>query len=55
MVVHVERHDEILKAMNIQVVNNIEPLGFQWKASDPFLFCVHHKDCFPEVDVSDLA
>jgi quercetin 2,3-dioxygenase len=28
-------------------VFNIEPLGFQWKAKDPFLFCVHHEDSFP--------
>ena len=29
-------------------VKNIEPLGFQWKAYDPFLFCVHHEDYFPK-------
>lgn len=29
-------------------VRNIEPLGFQWKAYDPFLFCVHHEDYFPK-------
>lgn len=27
---------------------NIEQLGFQWKAKDPFLFCVHHNDHFPK-------
>ncbi len=26
----------------------IKPLGFQWETSDPFLFCVHHEDKFPE-------
>lgn len=25
----------------------INPLGFQWEASDPFLFCVHHNDLYP--------
>lgn len=29
-------------------VYNIEPLSFQWKARDPFLFCVHHEDYFPQ-------
>lgn len=24
-----------------------KPLGFQWETSDPFLFCVHHEDNFP--------
>lgn len=26
---------------------NTNPLGFQWETSDPFLFCVHHEDAFP--------
>ena len=34
--------------MSKENVTNIEPLGFQWKASDPFLFCVHHEDFFPK-------
>ncbi|HEY3500773.1 MAG TPA: pirin family protein [Polyangiaceae bacterium] len=25
----------------------VEPLGFQWKTRDPFLFCVHHDDHYP--------
>ena len=29
-------------------VDNIKPLGFQWEALDPFLFCVHHEDFFPK-------
>ena len=24
------------------------PLGFQWATVDPFLFCVHHLDKYPE-------
>src|SRR5215212_11036738 len=24
------------------------PLGFQWATVDPFLFCVHHLDAYPE-------
>ncbi|MCH8330644.1 MAG: pirin family protein, partial [Bacteroidetes bacterium] len=27
-----------------RIVKKIWPLGFQWKTSDPFLFCVHHED-----------
>lgn len=26
---------------------NTKPLGFQWETADPFLFCVHHEDYFP--------
>ena len=26
---------------------SLEPLGFPWKTSDPFLFCVHHDDAYP--------
>jgi len=29
------------------VVTATEPLGFQWKTLDPFLFCVHHDDPYP--------
>ena len=29
-------------------VLKIRPLGFQWETKDPFLFCVHHEDDFPE-------
>ena len=29
------------------VVRNVEPIGFQWKTLDPFLFCVHHDDAYP--------
>ncbi len=25
-----------------------KPLGFQWETADPFLFCVHHEDNFPQ-------
>ena len=28
-------------------VLGIEPLGFPWKTTDPFLFCVHHDDAYP--------
>lgn len=28
----------------------IRPLGFQWETNDPFLFCVHHEDDFPQGD-----
>jgi redox-sensitive bicupin YhaK (pirin superfamily) len=28
-------------------IRRLEPLGFQWKTMDPFLFCVHHDDAYP--------
>jgi len=31
-----------------QAVREIYPLGFPWKTSDPFLFCVHHDDSYPK-------
>ena len=30
------------------VILGIDPLGFVWSTSDPFLFCVHHDDAYPE-------
>jgi quercetin 2,3-dioxygenase len=29
-------------------IRSIRPLGFPWKTVDPFLFCVHHNDAYPE-------
>ncbi|MGV3630967.1 MAG: pirin family protein [Bacteroidota bacterium] len=29
-------------------VIHIKALGFQWETQDPFLFCVHHEDKFPQ-------
>lgn len=26
----------------------VKPMGFQWETADPFLFCVHHEDKFPQ-------
>ncbi len=26
---------------------SVQPLGFPWPTSDPFLFCVHHDDAYP--------
>ncbi|MBN2638914.1 MAG: pirin family protein [Bacteroidales bacterium] len=34
--------------MHQSEIFNIKPLGFQWEALDPFLFCVHHEDFFPK-------
>lgn len=31
-----------------RLIKNIKPLGFTWETSDPFLFCVHHHDKYPE-------
>jgi redox-sensitive bicupin YhaK (pirin superfamily) len=28
-------------------VLGVEPIGFQWRTLDPFLFCVHHDDGYP--------
>jgi redox-sensitive bicupin YhaK (pirin superfamily) len=29
------------------LIKSVEPIGFQWKTVDPFLFCVHHDDTYP--------
>jgi len=31
-----------------KLISNIKPLGFTWETIDPFLFCVHHLDHYPE-------
>jgi redox-sensitive bicupin YhaK (pirin superfamily) len=30
------------------IVKATKPLGFVWETSDPFLFCVHHHDAYPQ-------
>ncbi len=30
------------------VIKSIKPLGFPWQTQDPFLFCVHHQDFYPQ-------
>lgn len=34
------------------VILEVQPLGFPWATRDPFLFCVYHKDDYPEGDGS---
>ncbi len=34
--------------MSTKAIKHIGTLGFPWQTSDPFLFCVHHEDFFPE-------
>jgi redox-sensitive bicupin YhaK (pirin superfamily) len=31
-------------------VLDVTPAGFPWRTSDPFLFCVHHRDAYPAGD-----
>ena len=31
-----------------KLITDIKPLGFTWETKDPFLFCVHHLDNYPE-------
>lgn len=33
--------------MTTKKVLQVQPLGFQWQAENPFLFSVHHKDQYP--------
>lgn len=39
------------------ILKAIRPLGFHWQTQDPFLFCAHHQDVFPEgkPDMSPLT
>lgn len=34
--------------MSNTAIKSIKPLGFPWQTQDPFLFCVHHEDAYPE-------
>ena len=34
--------------MSNAVIKSVKPLGFPWETQDPFLFCVHHADAYPE-------
>ena len=34
--------------MNSHAIITVGPLGFPWRTIDPFLFCVHHDDAYPE-------
>ena len=34
--------------MKTSGISSIKPLGFQWETNNPFLFCVHHNDMYPE-------
>lgn len=36
--------------MSKNAVLNISPMSFPWQTADPFLFCVHHLDFYPEGD-----
>ncbi len=31
-----------------KLITSVKPLGFTWETGNPFLFCVHHKDGYPE-------
>ncbi|HVY30857.1 MAG TPA: pirin family protein [Polyangiaceae bacterium] len=48
-----ERVDQLgATADHSPIVLATEPLGFQWKVLDPFLFCVHHDDPYPAANAS---
>jgi redox-sensitive bicupin YhaK (pirin superfamily) len=36
--------------MSKNAVLSVSPMGFPWQTQDPFLFCVHHLDFYPEGD-----
>ncbi len=42
------KNDNNLNIEEMNPILSIKPLGFQWETADPFLFCVHHEDDFPE-------
>lgn len=33
---------------DVKSIKKIRALGFQWETLDPFLFCVHHEDQYPQ-------
>ncbi|HTQ05234.1 MAG TPA: pirin family protein [Polyangiaceae bacterium] len=35
------------RELEAPIVLGTEPLGFQWRVPDPFLFCAHHDDSYP--------
>jgi redox-sensitive bicupin YhaK (pirin superfamily) len=37
-----------LNNTSMNPILSTKPLGFQWETADPFLFCVHHEDNFPQ-------
>ena len=36
--------------MTGDVLQQVTPLGFPWRTSDPFLFCAYHRDAYPAGD-----
>lgn len=40
--------NEYNKLTSMHPVKQNFPLGFQWETQDPFIFCVHHEDDFPQ-------
>lgn len=38
----------MMQSANGSAILDIRPLGFQWETADPFLFCVHHLDHYPQ-------
>lgn len=41
-------NNEAMNSEDVSPIKSIKPLGYQWETADPFLFCVHHEDQFPE-------
>ena len=37
-----------MKNMTKPTILSTQPLGFPWQTLDPFLFCVHHNDAYPQ-------
>ena len=44
--VNAQKKDEEMRVQ--PTVKKVRALGFQWQTLDPFLFCVHHEDKYPE-------
>jgi hypothetical protein len=42
------KKNKIEDKIDMKKIIRTKALGFQWETQDPFLFCVHHEDNYPQ-------